>query len=229
MGNNINIHPSSVIEQPVEICDDVKVDAFSLIGVPPSKALPGNPSKEITKFRKNVSIGRYVTICNGANLKENVTIDDYCRVGQNTVIGENSFVLYGGQIFHQVKIGISSKISGFVSSRVIIGNHVTSMGTLVHKYSRPYDTWNSIEEPSPCIEDLVVIGMGAVIIGGITVGKNSYIAAGARVSVNVPPNSIVINTNIIIPKNNWKGSLSNEDWWLKGLPTYKNSKITANK
>ena len=105
MGNNINIHPSSVIEQPVEIFDDVKIDAFSLIGVPPSKALPDKPKNEITTIRKNVSIGRYVTICNGSNLKENVTIDDYCRVGQNTVIGENSFILYGCQIFHQVKIG----------------------------------------------------------------------------------------------------------------------------
>jgi len=41
------------------------------------------------------------------------------------------------------------------------------------------------------IEKNVWIAAGATIIGGITVGENSVIAAGSVVTKNVPPNTLV--------------------------------------
>jgi acetyltransferase-like isoleucine patch superfamily enzyme len=41
------------------------------------------------------------------------------------------------------------------------------------------------------IGDNVWIGMGAVILKGVTIGDNSVVAAGAIVTKSVPPNSIV--------------------------------------
>lgn len=41
------------------------------------------------------------------------------------------------------------------------------------------------------IERNVWIAAGATIIGGVTVGENSVVAAGAVVTRNVPPNSLV--------------------------------------
>ncbi len=45
---------------------------------------------------------------------------------------------------------------------------------------------------TPVIEDEVWIGPHAVIVGGITVGRGSRIAAGAFVTADVPPHSLVI-------------------------------------
>src|ERR1700722_9305826 len=44
----------------------------------------------------------------------------------------------------------------------------------------------------PTIEDSVVVGSGAKILGNITVGKNSRIGAGSVVLRNVPDNSTVV-------------------------------------
>ncbi len=44
----------------------------------------------------------------------------------------------------------------------------------------------------PTIEDSVVVGGGAKILGNITVGKNSRIGAGSVVLRNVPDNSTVV-------------------------------------
>lgn len=41
------------------------------------------------------------------------------------------------------------------------------------------------------IERNVWIAAGATIIGGVTVGENSVVAAGAVVTKDVPPNSLV--------------------------------------
>jgi serine O-acetyltransferase len=44
----------------------------------------------------------------------------------------------------------------------------------------------------PTIEDNVVIGVGATILGNITVGKGSKVGGGAVVVNNVPPNCTVV-------------------------------------
>jgi len=41
------------------------------------------------------------------------------------------------------------------------------------------------------IERNVWIGAGATIIGGVTVGENSVVAAGSVVTKDVPPNTLV--------------------------------------
>lgn len=44
----------------------------------------------------------------------------------------------------------------------------------------------------PTIEDFVVVGVGATVLGNITVGRGSRVGAGAVVIAEVPPNSTVV-------------------------------------
>jgi serine O-acetyltransferase len=48
------------------------------------------------------------------------------------------------------------------------------------------------EHSYPIVEDQVWIGPHAVVIGGVTVGRGSRIGAGAVVSKDIPPNSVVV-------------------------------------
>lgn len=44
----------------------------------------------------------------------------------------------------------------------------------------------------PTIEDNVVLGVGATVLGNITIGRNSKIGANALVVKDVPPDSVVV-------------------------------------
>ncbi|MHB1287002.1 MAG: sugar O-acetyltransferase [Leptospirales bacterium] len=76
-----------------------------------------------------------------------------------------------------------------IADRVMIGPNVsiiTSGHPLEPSQRRAY-----IETKPISIEENVWIAAGALIIGGVTVGKNSVVAAGAVVTKDVPPNSFM--------------------------------------
>lgn len=196
MTNNV-IHPQTKVGQFFEI------GLGNIIG-PKRKRLnvkyPKNNYEE-KRYPSPVIIGNRVVIMNhtviyeGVKLSDDIFIDDYVKIGANSIVGEGSIIMYGAFIMENVKIGNNCRIAGFIPNDVVIGNDVTMMGNIAHKYNRPLD-WNKTE-PSPRIENNVVVGMGALIVGEILIEQGSYIAGNATVTKNVPPNSIVFNTNEI--------------------------------
>lgn len=68
-----------------------------------------------------------------------------------------------------------------IGRNVTLYHGVTLGGTSLHKGKR-----------HPTIEDDVVVGAGAKILGAITIGAGSRIGANAVVVKSVPPNSVVV-------------------------------------
>lgn len=68
------------------------------------------------------------------------------------------------------------------------------LGKLIHRLEDPTASWDDVEEASPVIEDNAVVGFDAIVIGGVTVGSGSYVAAAAIVARDVLPGSRVIGT-----------------------------------
>jgi acetyltransferase-like isoleucine patch superfamily enzyme len=75
---------------------------------------------------------------------------------------------------------------------VYFGEHIT-IGPDVKIITSWHDleNLNIVKAKSITIEDNVWITMNAVILPGVTIGKNSIVAAGAIVTKSVPPNSLV--------------------------------------
>ena len=97
-------------------------------------------------------------------------------------------------IGHHTRIGLHNTVIGPVT----IGNHVNlaqgiTMTALNHNFE---DSKKRIDEQgistSPVtIEDDVWIGANAVVLPGVTIGSHSVVAAGAVVTKDVPPHSLV--------------------------------------
>ena len=95
-------------------------------------------------------------------------------------IGKNLFIDHG----MGVVIGETSEIG----NNVTIYQNVTLGGVAPSINSN--DQRNTKRHPT--LEDNVVVGSGAQILGPITIGKNSLIGANAVVTKNVPDKSIMV-------------------------------------
>ena len=87
----------------------------------------------------------------------------------------------GSDFFIDHGMGVVIGETAEIGARVTLYHGVTLGGTSLNKGKR-----------HPTIEDNVVVGAGAKILGAITIGENSRIGANAVVVKSVPPNSVVV-------------------------------------
>lgn len=119
------------------------------------------------------------------SLGDHSVIESFCCI--NNAVGD---VIIG----HHTRIGLHNTVIGPVT----IGNHVNlaqgiTVTALNHNFS---DSNKRIDEQGVTttpvvIEDDIWIGANAVILPGVTIGSHSAVAAGAVVTKDVPPHSLV--------------------------------------
>tara|TARA_B100000787_G_scaffold161738_1_gene141845 strand:+ start:122 stop:697 length:576 start_codon:yes stop_codon:yes gene_type:complete len=116
------------------------------------------------------------------------------KEGATIEIGRNTFI--GGSVLscaEKIKIGENV----FIAWNVTIFDHNShSLNYNVRRNDLPHlfigkKTWEDVGISPTIIEEDVWVGVNAIILKGITIGKGSIIAAGAVVTKNVPPNTLV--------------------------------------
>lgn len=155
------------------------------------------------KFKHKISVGKTIFI--GENVEINALSTNGITIGDNFSIHRNSIIectgvinSLGESITIGNNVGIAQNCFIQVRGEVTIGNNVI-FGPGVHLFSENHkyaDVTKFINEQGVSrkgvtIEDGVWLASGARVLDGVTVGKNSVVAAGALVTKDVPPYSIV--------------------------------------
>ena len=104
----------------------------------------------------------------------------YADYGKNIKIGKNVWVQQGCTFFDRGGIEIGNDV--FIAPKV----NLITLNHEINPYERSTTTANPIK-----IGDRVWIGIAATVLPGVTIGDNSIVAAGAVVTKDVPPNTIV--------------------------------------
>lgn len=146
-----------------------------------------------------------VVIYEGSRLGEGCVVEDRVRVGYDVHVGRDVRLIYGAYLCDRVQVDDGARVAGFVCDGAQIGTQSSVMGQLVHEYSRPHCRWWEVDEPSPVVHEDVVVGFGATVVGGVELGPRSYIAAGAVVTTDVPPEHVVTGINQLTPASAWPG------------------------
>lgn len=146
-------------------------------------------------------MSEYQSIAPDVRLGEGVRLSKFinlygCEVGDNTKIG--AFV----EIQKNAKVGKNCKVSSHtficegvtIEDNVFIGHGVTFIND---PYPRATSNGHLQTEADWKVERTLVkkgasIGSGATILSKVTVGENAIVGAGSVVTLDVPPNTIVV-------------------------------------
>lgn len=146
---------------------------------------------EFKKIGKNVIFERNVLVFH----PENISISDNVYIGHNTIlkgyykndmiieegtwIGQNCFFHSAGGICIGKAVGIGPSV------KILTSNHINE------ELNQPV-LHNPLEFKRVKIGDGADIGVGAIIMPGISIGKGAIIGAGAIVTKNVSEYAIVV-------------------------------------
>ncbi|MEE2987413.1 MAG: Gfo/Idh/MocA family oxidoreductase [Nitrospinota bacterium] len=140
-------------------------------------------------------------------IHESSVVDEGCLIGKGTKIWHNSHILKESKIGQNVNIGQNVMIG----SRANIGNHVKIQNNVSiyegveledYVFCGPSCVFTNVINPRSAIprKDVfqptlvkkgATIGANATILCGITIGKFSFVGAGAVVTKNVPDHALV--------------------------------------
>lgn len=160
---------------------------------------------------EKVTINNDKQSLNNVEMGENVRIFNFvnaygCSIGDNSRVG--AFV----EIQKGATIGKSCKISSHtficegvhIEDNVFVGHGVMFTNDLFPRATRP-DGTPQTEEDWKLIETYVKkgasIGSNATILCGVTIGENALVGAGAVVTKDVAPNTVVAGSPAKFIKN----------------------------
>ena len=125
------------------------------------------------RFGKNVTVWNYIVIGDGTHIGDGTVVGSFCDIGKHVVIGKNCSIQAHATISNGCKVGNDVFIA-------------PNSSLLNDRYPK-----SSLLAP-PRIEDNVVIGGGAIILPGVTIGKKAVVAAGSVVTKDVPAREVVL-------------------------------------
>ena len=118
------------------------------------------------------------------------------KIGQNSIVEPPFYCPYGQNIHIGDHVYLNVQCTILDCNTVRIGHHVM-IGPSVQIYTAAHaleaeariQGWE-VAKPI-VIEDNVWVGGGAILLPGVTIGRNAVVGAGAVVSRSVPANTVV--------------------------------------
>lgn len=125
---------------------------------------------------ENITLGRNVYVGHGAMLKGYYRNE--MHIGDRTWIGQMCFFHAAGGLTIGARVGIGPGVKIITSVHAEAGRAVPVL-------------FSPIEMAPVVIEDDADIGVNAVILPGVTVGRGAVVGAGSVVNRDVPPYAVV--------------------------------------
>jgi acetyltransferase-like isoleucine patch superfamily enzyme len=125
---------------------------------------------------ENVHLGREVYVGHYAILKGYHRNE--LRIGDGTWIGQNAFLHAAGGLRIGANVGIGPGVQVITSSHAEAGRAIPILRA-------------PIAFAAVSIEDDADLGVGAIVLPGVTIGRGAQVGAGAVVTRDVPPYAVV--------------------------------------
>jgi len=194
---DLELGANVVIHDGVSVSAGARIQDGAIVGKP----LALGPRSSAAAEASDVVIGEGATICAGAivvagaRIAPGAVIGDQAHVRERARIGERSVVGRGSQVDNDVTVGERVRIQSacYITAFSVIEDDVfVAPGvTLTND-----DTMGRHAREQPlrgaALRRACRVGGGAVLVPGVEVGEEAFVAAGAVVTADVPPRSVVM-------------------------------------
>jgi acetyltransferase-like isoleucine patch superfamily enzyme len=134
-------------------------------------------------------------LCAGTEIQRGAIIGDQAhvrervRIGERTVVGRGSAIEYGARLGARVLIqtGVYVTAETIVEDDVFLGPGVVTSNDDTMGRHPPGQALRG-----PTFRRACRVGAGAVLVPGVTIGEEAFVAAGAIVTTDVPPRAVVM-------------------------------------
>jgi acetyltransferase-like isoleucine patch superfamily enzyme len=198
VGDGVLFGANVVVHDGTQIGDDCVIEHGAVLGKSPRLARTSTASRA---ERPPLRIGARVTVCVGAvvyagsEIASEAIIGDQAQVRERATIGERSVIGRASGVDNDVRIGDRVKIQSqvYVTAYSVVEDDVF----LGPGASMTNDDTMSRHGPEyslrgPTSRRAARIGGSAVLVPGVEVGEEAFVAAGAVVTRDVPPRSFVM-------------------------------------
>jgi acetyltransferase-like isoleucine patch superfamily enzyme len=198
IGEGVLFGAHVVVHDGAEIGDGCVVEHGAVLGKVPRLARTSTASREAPA---PLRLGPRVTVCAGAVVYAGTTIGaeaivgDQAQVRERTEIGERTVIGRGAGIDNDVRIGARVKVQSqvYVTAYSVVEDDVflgpgasTTNDDTMGRHGRDYALRGAT------IRRAARVGGGAVLVPGVEVGEEAFVAAGAVVTRDVPARALMM-------------------------------------
>lgn len=200
VGSNVNLGHNVVIRTGTKIGDNVSIGDNSVLGKQPKLAPTSTIKIERAlpplEIGSGCLIGAGVVLSAGSKLENNVTVGDVASVREKCLIGEYVVIGRGVAVENETTIGVYTKIQtgAYITAYMTIEDHVFVAPMVVttndNYMGRTEERFKHLKGPH--IKRGARVGGGSVLLPGVTIGEEAFVAAGAVVTKDVPDKKLVM-------------------------------------
>lgn len=192
LGGHVVIHAGTIVEEGVRIQDGAVLGKPVALG-PRSRAPAATP--EPLRVEAGATICAGAVVLAGARIGAGAVVGDQAHVRERAVVGERSVVGRGSAVDNDVTLGARVKVQTAcyltagtrVEDDVFVAPGVTT--TNDHTMGR-HGTEHELR--GAVLRRACRVGGGAVLLPGVEVGEEAFVAAGAVVVRDVPARTVVM-------------------------------------
>jgi len=177
---------------------DVRLGDGCVVGKPPVLGSRSSATREEpgpARLGDGVSIGAGAVVLAGAQLGAGCVVGDQAHVRERTVIGADSVVGRGVSVENDVRIGARVRLqtNAYITAWSVVEDDVfVAPGVTTANDPTAGRRESGQELRGPTLRRACRIGAGAVLLPGVEVGEEAFVAAGAVVTTDVPARTVVM-------------------------------------
>jgi len=193
------IHPSAIVYPGTVLGEDVKVLENAVVGKQPSLSPRSTASRDPfppTEVGVGTIVSTGAIVFAGSRIGARVVLGDQSCVRERVTVGDDVVLGRGSLIENDTTIGAMTRIQAeaYITAHSTLEEHVfiapcvvTTNDNFMGRTERRHELMKG-----PTIRRGARVGGGAVLCPGVEIGEEAFVGAGAVVTKDVAPRTIVV-------------------------------------